>query len=144
MGVIIMVNASKQFIIDMKAEAEAYLYNMASGAAGFSPACAEGIMSGYGNAAEKAVKEMTLIACKKAPEAFCQFVLMHSCEQFLLDSGNDKLLISGGGLSEEGSAVMTVYNAVLKAIASDPKKPAGVHNEMRMDFIKKELFKRVK
>lgn len=144
MGVINMLNATKNFIIDMKPEAEAYLYNMASSAAGFSPACASGIMSHYKTAAEKAIKEMTMIACQKFPEAFCQFVVMHSCELFLLDRSNDSMLISGTNLTAEGSAIMTVYNSVLKSIASDPKKPAGVHNEMRMDFVKKELFKRMK
>lgn len=139
-----MLNASNNFIIDMKPEAEAYLYNIAANVAGFSPACASGIMSHYKTSAEKAIKEMTMIACQKFPEAFCQFVVMHSCEQFLLDRNNDSMLINGTELTAEGSAIMSVYNAVLKSIARDPKKPAGIHNEMRMEFVKKELFKRMK
>ena len=139
-----MLNARKNFIIDMKAEAEAYLYNMASGASGFSGKCADALMSYYGQAAETAVKEMTMIACQKFPEAFCQYVVMRACELLLLDRKNDSMLISGTNLTTDGSAIMTIYNAVLKSIASNPKKPAGVHNEKRMEFVKQELFKRMK
>ena len=137
-----MLNATKQFIIDMKPEAEAYLYNLAAGIPAFSGACADALMAGYSNAAEKAVKEMTMIACKKYPEAFCQYVVMRSCELFLLDKGSN--IISGGKLNADGQAAMAVYKAVLKAIASDPKKPAGIHNETRLDFVKHELAKRMK
>ena len=137
-----MLNAKNQFITDMKPEAEAYLYNMASNTPGFSGSCADAIMAGYPAAAEKAVVEMTLIACKKFPEAFCQYVLMRSCELFLLDPKND--IIEGKKLSSDGQAVLSVYEAVLRSIASDPKKPAGIHNETRLDFIKHELSKRMK
>lgn len=139
-----MLNAKNQFIIDMKPETEAYLYNMAVNVSGFSPVCVDGILSYYNQAAEKAVKEMTLIACKKFPEAFCQYAVMRSCELFLLDTANDHIIITGNDLKDEGHAVLAVYSSVLKAIASDPKKPAGVHNETRLDFIRSELFKRMK
>ena len=137
-----MLNAKNNFIIDMKPEAEAYLYNIASNIPGFSGACADAIMSGYSAAAEKAVVEMTLIACKKFPEAFCQYVLMRSCELFLLDPKNN--IIDGKKLNSDGQAALSVYEAVLRSIASDPKKPAGIHNETRLDFIKHELSKRMK
>lgn len=137
-----MLNAKNQFIIDMKPEAEAYLYNLAANAPAFSASCADALMAAYSAAADKAVTEMTLIACKKYPEAFCQYVVMRSCELFLLDKGSS--IISEGKLNADGKAALTIYEAVLKAIASDPKKPAGIHNETRLDFVKHELAKRMK
>jgi len=137
-----MLNATKQFIIDMKPEAEAYLYNLAANIPAFSGPCADALMAHYSEAAEKAVKEMTMIACKKYPEAFCQYVVMRSCESFLLTPENN--VIEGNRLNADGQAALSIYEAVLKAIASDPKKPAGIHNETRLDFIKHELSKRMK
>jgi len=137
-----MLNAKNQFIIDMKPEAEAYLYNLAAAAPAFSASCADALMSGYAEAAEKAVKEMTMIACQKYPEAFCQYVVMRSCELFLLDKNSN--IIAGGKLNADGQAAMAIYEAVLKAIAADPKKPAGIHNETRLAFVKNELSKRMK
>ena len=137
-----MLNAKKNFITDMKPEAEAYLYNMAANAPAFSASCADALMAAYSEAAEKAVKEMTMIACQKYPEAFCQYVVMRSCELFLLDRGSN--IIAGGKLNADGQAALKIYEAVLKSIASDPKKPAGIHNETRLDFVKHELAKRMK
>ena len=137
-----MLNAKKNFISDMKPEAEAYLYNLASAAPQFSAACADSLMASYSEAAEKAVKEMTQIACQKYPELFCQYVVMRSCELFLLDKGSN--IISGGKLNANGQAALSIYEAVLKAIASDTRKPAGIHNETRLDFVKHELAKRMK
>lgn len=137
-----MLNAKNQFIIDMKPEAEAYLYNLSANTSVFTASCADAIMAGYSEAAEKAVKEMTLIACKKFPEAFCQYVIMRSCELFLLTPGNN--VIAEKKLSNDGQAALSIYEAVLKAIASDPKKPAGIHNETRVAFVKSELAKRMK
>ncbi len=137
-----MLNATNQFIIDMKPEAEAYLYNLASNVPGFSGSCADSIMAGYSDAASKAVKEMTMIACKKYPEAFCQYVVMRSCELLLLDRNSH--IIEGNSLNSTGKATLAIYESVLKAIASDPKKPAGIHNETRLDFVKHELKKRMK
>ena len=137
-----MLNAKNQFIIDMKPEAEAYLYNLSANVPAFSGTCADALMAGYSEAAEKAVKEMTMIACKKYPEAFCQYVVMRSCELLLLNRNSN--IISGGKLNADGQAAMAIYEAVLKAIASDPKKPAGIHNETRLDFVKHELAKRMK
>ena len=137
-----MLNAKNQFIIDMKPEAEAYLYNLSAAVPAFSGACADALMAGYGESAEKAVKELTMIACKKHPEAFCQYVVMRSCELFLLDKGSN--IISGGKLNANGKAALAIYETVLKTIASNPKKPAGIHNETRLDFVKHELAKRMK
>ena len=137
-----MLNAKKNFTTDMKPEAEAYLYNMAANAPGFSASCADALMAAYSEAAEKAVREMTMIACQKYPEAFCQYVVMRSCELFLLDKSSN--IIAGGKLNADGQAALKIYEAVLKAIASDPKKPAGIHNETRLDFVKHELKKRMK
>lgn len=137
-----MLNAKKNFITDMKHEAEAYLYNLASNAPAFSGSCADALMENYSDAAEKAIKEMTMIACQKYPEAFCQYVVMRSCELFLLDRGSN--IISGGALNADGKAALAIYEAVLKTIASDPKKPAGIHNETRLAFVKSELAKRMK
>ena len=137
-----MLNAKKNFIADMRPEAEAYLYNLSAGVPAFSGSCADALMAGYNTAAEKAVKEMTMIACQKNPEAFCQYVVMRSCEQFLLDKGSN--VIAGGKLNTDGQAALAIYETVLKTIASDPKKPAGIHNETRLDFVKHELAKRMK
>ena len=137
-----MLNATKQFIIDMKPEAEAYLYNLAANIPAFSGSCADTLMKHYSTAAEKAVKEMTMIACKKYPEAFCQYVIIRSCELFLLDRHSD--IIDGKVLNNTGKAALAIYETVLKTIASDPKKPAGIHNETRLDFVKHELSKRMK
>ena len=128
--------AKNRFIEDMKPEAEAFLYNIASTVPGFSGKCADALMAYYRTAADTAVKEMTLIACGKYPEAFCQYVVMRACEQFLLNPGQK--------FDSDGKAVLAVYEAVLKAIASDPKKPAGIHNETRLDFVKHELAKKSK
>ncbi|MBP3384182.1 MAG: hypothetical protein J6M22_01830 [Firmicutes bacterium] len=128
--------AKNRFIEDMKPEAEAFLYNIASAVPGFSGKCADELMASYGTTAETAIKEMTLIACGKHPEAFCQYVIMRACELFLLDPGRK--------FDSDGKAVLSVYEAVLKSIASDPKKPAGIHNETRLDFVKHELAKKMK
>ncbi len=137
-----MLNAKKQFIIDMKSEAEAYLYNLSANVPAFSGACADALMAGYGESAEKAVKEMTMIACQKHPEAFCQYVVMRACELYLLNKNSN--IISGNKLNADGQSALAIYEAVLRAIASDPKKPAGIHNETRLDFVKHELAKRMK
>ena len=137
-----MLNAKNQFIIDMKSEAEAYLYNLAAATPEFSASCADALMTVYAESAEKAVKEMTMIACQKYPEAFCQYVVMRSCELFLLNK--DSNIFAGSKLNADGKAALAIYEAVLKAIASDPKKPAGIHNETRLDFVKHELAKRMK
>ncbi len=137
-----MLNAKNRFIEDMKPEAEAFLYNIASAVPNFSAACADSLLTLYNKSAETAVKEMTLIACGKHPEAFCQYVTMRACEQFLLDPSNS--IIKDKQLTSDGQAVLSVYEAVLKSIASDPKKPAGIHNETRLDFVKHELSKRMK
>ncbi len=137
-----MLNAKNQFIIDMKPEAEAYLYNLSANISGFSASCADALLACYSEAAEKAVKELTLIACKKFPEAFCQYVIMRSCELFLLNPGSN--IIEGKKLNSNGQAALSVYEAVIKAMAYDPKKPAGIHNETRVAFVKNELAKRMK
>lgn len=131
-----MLKAKDRFIEDMKPEVEAFLYNIASAVPGFSGKCADELMGTYKSTAETAIKEMTLIACGKYPEAFYKYVIMRACEQFLLNPSKK--------FDADSKAVLSVYEAVLKAIAADPKKPAGIHNETRLDFVKHELAKKMK
>ena len=71
-----MLNAKKRFIEEMKLEAEAYMYNISSAISSFNGDCASKIMALYAATAEKGIVQMTLIACQKHPEAFCQFVIL--------------------------------------------------------------------
>lgn len=139
-----MLNAKKRFIDNMKSETEAYMYNLSSIIPGFTGECIDSLMSAYPAMAEKAVTQMTLIACEKYPEAFCQCVISNGCSDYLLNRKNDSVLIRGGSLTHFGKTMMELYKAVLKSIASDPSTPSGQHNAMQLEFVQKQLSARIK
>ena len=139
-----MLNAKKRFIDEMKAETEAYIYNLSSTVPGFTGECADALMAAYPAMAEKAITQMTLIACEKYPEAFCQCVISNGCTDYLLNRKNDGALIAGGSLTTFGNAMWELYKAVMKSIAADPSTPSGQHNAMQLEFVQKQLAARMK
>lgn len=139
-----MLNAKKRFIDQMKDETEAYMYNLSSMIPGFSGKHSDALMALYPTMAEKAITQMTLIACEKHPEAFCQFIICNACSTYLLDKKNDAVIIQGSSLTPAGKAIMDLFKLVLNSIASDPATPSGKHNAMQLEFVQKQLAARMK
>ena len=136
--------AKKRYISQMRDETEAYMYNISSMVSGFTPDCADAVMDLYPEMAEKAITQMTLIACEKHPEAFSQFVISNACSAFLLAPKNEEKVISGSSLTPLGTSLMDLFRTVLKRIADDPATPSGKHNTMMLDFVQKELARKMK
>lgn len=136
--------AKKQFIKDMKPEVEAYMYNVATNVPGFTADCAKAIMDQYPVISEKAIVQLTMIASKMHPEAYCMYVVSNACSAFLLDPANDGVLFNKPNMTPLGSGLLNMYQAVLKQIESDKRTPAGKHNQANLDFVKGQLLKRMK
>lgn len=131
-------NAIRLFIKSNKERTSVYISRM-----GADFTCSAAIMSKYQPLAVEAIEKMSLIACKQNPDLFSLYVMTRGCSNYLLDPVNTKDVIANGELTKTGRSLLDLFEKGLSEISSEPNSPATQHNMMQLNFVKKELAKRM-